>query len=279
MLKKIEDAKGVHEGEVMSKMNKEKILFILKSFRFLFNSIIQSEDIVVKDILNLNHGREMIYPCDIIDLRNILEDEVIIETKYVPLFSFSFAKKYLKRYPIFLVINLSDLDSKDYDIQDHYGGLQLSNQNELNIKNSLKKIIINDPSENDTYNKVNKILKDINYNIECIISNSIPGISTVNSKLSKNWYGKTAQTLPIVKNVSIDQEEIVKGPNKASFPFEVGMRVRDRRSGMVFPQEYGIIKEIKDNKMKVEWDNGKKKINRVYDTGDTIVLFSIIAEE
>lgn len=262
----------------MSKINKEKLLSILKSFRFLFNPVIQSENIVVQDILNFKHGRDMIYPCDIIDLRKILEDEIIKETKYIPLFSFSFAEKYLTRYPVFLIINLSSLDSNDYDVEDHCGGLQLSNKNELNIKNSLKKIIINEPSENNIYNKVIEILKDVDYEIECIVSNSIPGISTVNPKLSKNWYGKTAQTLPIIKDVSINQEGIVKGPGEASFPFEVGMRIRDRRKGIVFPQEYGIVKEIKDNKMKIEWYSKKEKLDQIYDLDNTTALFSIISE-
>jgi len=102
--------------------------------------------------------------------------------------------------------------------------------------------------------------------------------------MEKNWYNKLkqAQTLPLSSHeecsLAKDRDGVTKGPGQAGFPYQVGMKVRDRRKGVALPQEYGIIKDIDNRKITIVWHSKKKKMEQSYDINDTITLSAIVAE-
>ena len=100
----------------------------------------------------------------------------------------------------------------------------------------------------------------------------------------QNWYNKIkqAQVMPLSSHeecpLAEDRDGVKKGPGQAVFPYQVGMKVRDRRKGIALPQEYGIIKDIDNKKITIVWHNKKKKQEQSYDINDTITLSAIVAE-
>ena len=222
----------------------------------------------------------MIYPCEVIDFRRILKNEEIDANIVTVLFSSQFSNKYLKQYPIFLLINTDQLD--DFVT---YGGIKLY-VSPLYLQDKIIRIIINEPVDKKVFDSINKIIEEENKLIESHVSNSIPGVSPCNPKLSSvrnkkenhmNWYIKTSQTLPIMMDVNKQEEVAERGPHKAILPYHKGMKVRDRRKGIALPQEYGVITDIQNNQMTIEWHNSKRE-KEVYDLDDTVTLSFIIAE-
>jgi len=118
-----------------------------------------------------------------------------------------------------------------------------------------------------------------------IIQQLVPDINNKyggNNKMSKNWFKKIviSQVVPEGK-LPNNSEEVVRGPQPASSNYEVNIKVRDRRKGMVNPQEYGVITNISNNKMTILWNpnNKKKKHEETYDLiEDTEILSFIVAE-
>jgi len=161
-------------------MDRNLILSSLKRFRYLFDYIIEDSDNIIKDLGLYMPLRHMVFPCDIVELRGILEKEEILEPSPISLFSHRFADKHLKNYSVFLVIDVSGIKSEIYK----YGGLCIVLSGKLDISNNLYRIIVNEPSSNNSFNIVKKITKDLNIGAECLVSNSIPGLSSSNPKLS-----------------------------------------------------------------------------------------------
>ena len=270
-----------------------KILSLLLSLPYVSKDILNNALLVKKDLSYFKPTKHLVYPCNVIDLRDILSEDEIQDMDNILLFSVGFAEKYLKRFPIFIFINTDNLNKKEYNTKDSQGAVQLIPLDRLNIKNSIERIQINEPVDNNVIKAVEKIIYDTKQQIEVINSNSIPGISGINPKLSfnicekrikniMNWYNKISQTLPLSLNkepiLQEDEQKVTKGPKKAIFPFQVGMKVRDRREGIALPQNFGIIKDITNDKLTVEWQKGKKKYKTDYNLDDTISLSATIAE-
>lgn len=158
-------------------INKNTVLSVLSSFRFLFDDVGSCPDILLEDLKKSVGSSFLMYPCDLIELRTILEQEKIKGIEYVPLFSFNFSEKYLKEYAIFLNINSSLIKAGNLS----YGGLKLYKTNEINIEDRIRRVIVNDVS---LFKEVSSLLKEVGITAECIVSNSVPGISYDVSKLS-----------------------------------------------------------------------------------------------
>jgi putative nucleotidyltransferase with HDIG domain len=103
-------------------------------------------------------------------------------------------------------------------------------------------------------------------------------------KMGGNWFKKIkiSQTItPAAVPLSKEDPEIIKGPKQAHPQYYTGMLVRDRRKGMVNPQEYGRVETIKGNKIKILWNPDKKdkKREEIFDmVEDTEILSLIVAE-
>ncbi len=293
--------------EIDNKLSNKEILSLLSNFRYLFKDISNNENNILKKICSFLPSKHMVFPCDIIDLRKFLFNKQIEFYKYVPLFSQRFAEKFLKRYPIFLVIEINKIDTEVFK----YGGLCIALSEKIDISNSLVRITINEPTINNAFNVVGKIINDLGEEIECIISNSIPGISGYDPKLSSNtgqinnnifsgfkknkkgnkmnnnWYNdiKKSQIIePRAVPITREDAEVIKGPKKMNPQYYRGMRVRDRRKGMANPQEFGIIDSISDNILTITWNPDKKdkkdkKRKEKFDmVEDTEILALIVAE-
>jgi hypothetical protein len=159
--------------------NNKSILDHLKEDRYLFKDILLSEQQVLDDIESLKINRDVIYPCDVIDIRNILQNMEVAFPEDVTLFSVKFAEKYLREYPIFLSMKMP-CD------KDGLNGMMVI-PSPLRIDNILQYIIINEPTEKNVFDTVKKIAQETKTQIDVIVSNAVPGISSEQTKLS--WYG------------------------------------------------------------------------------------------
>ena len=186
-------------------MNNNQILLLLSNFRYLFKDLSINDGVIMEKLYSSLPSKHMIFPCDIIDLRKILFNRRIEFNKFVPLFSQVFAGKFLKRYSIFLVIDTSKIDTEVLK----YGGLYVIKEPELDIRNSLVRIIINNSVKDNSFQIVKNILNNLKDNTECIISNSIPGISSPDPKLSyKGNISKMAEKFDIIKIMMEENPEI-----------------------------------------------------------------------
>ena len=101
-----------------------------------------------------------------------------------------------------------------------------------------------------------------------------------------NWFKKAVTSPPLTELRSVPKDydndpEIKKGPVEARPKYYKGMKVRDRRKGVVNPQEYGTVDAIKGNQVRIIWnpDNKEKKREEIFDMiEDTEVLSLIVAE-
>ena len=161
--------------------NKEKITSLLMSFRHLFKSIVFNEEKVWNDLCSSTSSSHKVFPCDFIDLRDILLTEEISSVRNIVFFPQSFAEKYLKRYPIFLIIDVSNIQKIEIPCKE----LIILENTVFDISNSLVRIEVNSPNSYDMFSKVHELLNELKRPVECIISNSVPGISGFHPKLEE----------------------------------------------------------------------------------------------
>jgi hypothetical protein len=101
-----------------------------------------------------------------------------------------------------------------------------------------------------------------------------------------NWFKKATTSPPLseFRSVPTDYDndpEVKKGPGPAKPKYYDGMKVRDRRKGIVNPQEYGVVDAVKGNQVRIIWnpDNKETKREEIFDmVEDTEILSLIVAE-
>jgi len=161
-------------------VNKDTILTTLKTFRPLFSYVTSAPDKLLDELAAILPSRHMVFPCDVIDLRVFLGNENITYMNPLPLFSLTFAEKYLKEYSVFLVLDAQAIKVENYK----YGGIQLNDTDSLDISKLLLRIIVNEPAAQGSFDSVKHIVEEIGVGVECLVSNSVPGISAPSKKLS-----------------------------------------------------------------------------------------------
>lgn len=97
-----------------------------------------------------------VYPCDIVELRRVLEDQSIRSISGVALFSMSAAKKLIRDYPCFLILNI---DPKELSKQKNYecilaGGIAVCDTCSLDISGKVSGLIVRDNSPFDTIEQI-----------------------------------------------------------------------------------------------------------------------------
>ena len=185
------------------KVDRNFILSSLKKIRSLFSYVTDCPDMLLKDIEIIVPSRYMVFPCDIIDLRKFLIQEEIVSFNPILLFSHIFAEKYLKDYSLFLILDSEKIDTNN----SRYGGLQLNFCEKLDITKLITRIIVNEPSACGSFDTVKNLIKEFGLGVECLISNSIPGISSPNKRLSYNITPKTAQRITGKSDLSLTPKE------------------------------------------------------------------------
>ncbi len=176
----------VLDGNVVS-----KLLGSVLSFRYFSDEVYNEPAPALRDLFASSVSNKVVFPCDPIELRFILGNETIsIGHEVVPLFAWSFANKYLKKYSVFLLIDGSKIlvDSKKY------GGVAIFEAPSLGIENALLRVVVNEPTSNGVVNTVRNIVLQTNKNIEFSVSNSVPGTSFSSAKIP---LVKTAQNVKI----------------------------------------------------------------------------------
>lgn len=170
-------------------VDQNQILLYLKRVRSLFSYVVDSPDKLLGNLSSIIPSKHMIFPCDIIDLRNFLIKDRIVSSNPILLFSNQFAEKYLKDYSLFLVLDASKIEADNYK----YGGLQINFCEELDITKLIVRIIVNEPAADGSFDHIKNIVQEFRLGVECLISNSVPGISFPNKRLSQVITPKTAQ--------------------------------------------------------------------------------------
>jgi len=184
-------------------VDKKSILSLLKKLRLLFPYVIDCPDRLLKDLASIVPSRYMVFPCDIIDLRRFLIQDEIIFFNPIPLFSQKFAEKYLNDYSLFLVLDSKKNKTDVYE----YGGLQLNFCDRLDITELIVRIIVNEPAALGSFDTVKKIVKEFELGVECLVSNSVPGISFPNKKLSYSIKAKSAQRINNHSDIALTPKE------------------------------------------------------------------------
>jgi len=176
---------------------KNKIIKLLREFPPTFLDTINHPDSILEELCKPSvQGSKMIFPISVLELRDVLHANSITNSTEFILFSQSFADKHLKRIPIFLVLDTKLLEEDGIE----FGSAKIYDTNELYIKNSLVRIIINEPIEEKVKNDIFNIIKAEKGNqIPYLVSNSVPGISSP-FNLAKACY--------IKKKVKIAQKQI-----------------------------------------------------------------------
>lgn len=178
-------------GKEGHSLNQNNILSYLKKIRSLFSYVVDCPDKLLKDLVSIIPSRHMIFPCDIIDLRNFLIKDRVVSSNPMLLFSNQFAEKYLKDYSLFLVLDASKIEVENYK----YGGLQINFCEELDITKLIVRIIVNEPAAAGSFDHVKNIVQEFGLGVECLVSNSVPGISYPNKRLSRTIVPKTAERI------------------------------------------------------------------------------------
>jgi tRNA nucleotidyltransferase/poly(A) polymerase len=166
--------------------------------------VADAPDKLLSEIAAIIPSRYMVFPCDIIDLRIFLSKEKISFFNPLPVFSLRFAEKYLKEYSVFMVLDTHAIKADSYA----YGGIQLNLTDSLNISNALLRLIVNEPVADGSFDTVKQIIEELDFDVECLVSNSVPGISSPSQKLSimaKKKY-KFSQTTEI--SLTSDEQKI-----------------------------------------------------------------------
>ena len=193
-------------GKVLPEEAAKDVMSCLLSFRNVFDEIVSNAPILFRTLFSSAPTKKLIFPCDVVELRGILDENLLsVNHKCLPLFAWTFANRYLKHYPVFLIIDSRNIETECKD----YGGIVLYDAQKLSVDGAILRVIANQPSSPGVINAVRKILQDCNKGIEFGISNSVPGVSP-----SMPGIGSTA----VVKS-KMQKEAIVK-PEINITPFE-----------------------------------------------------------
>lgn len=175
-------------------MDNNYILSVLQRIRPILRDSVSDPEKVIHELACIVPSRQMVFPCDIIDLRNIFREKKITFNFPIPLFSYRFAEKFLKDYSIFLII---DSDRIEFDSV-KYGGVSFIHSDFIPITDNLIRIIVNEPTGCNSFLTVKSIVKEFNIGAECLVSNTVPVLA------ASNIVKKNAQ---VEKDISLTPEE------------------------------------------------------------------------
>jgi CRISPR-associated endonuclease Cas3-HD len=187
-------------------VDKEKILSILRKVKPLFFQSYQRPEKMLEELASLEPSKQMVFPCDIIDFRYFLINDKISSSNPIPLFSQVFAEKYLKDNSLFLVLDTDKIEPSSYK----KGGLYLIFCDELSISDLVTRIIINEPAANNSFDVVKDLIEEFGLGVECLVSNSIPGLSNPGGTIANTQENthKTAQRIVGKKtDIPLSQKE------------------------------------------------------------------------
>ena len=253
------------------------LISTILSFRYLRDFFDNDPKGVLNSLFKQEDINKLVYPCDILELRQILSQRKILAPKNVALFSNRFAKKYLNRYPIFINLKvaktLDDIGNCLYE----FGGIYLFKDNILDISDgTISDIVIKEPLEKEKKLVISNIIDDTEINFNISFENSLPGVSSYNPKLAEST--KLAQD--VTKNYVIKKYKGIppNPPIGNPLDLQVGTKVRWRNRGLLLKQYYGKVINITNKWIFVEWKGreGKDVITK-FPFGNPALIWQYLA--
>jgi len=146
----------------------------LSSYRHIFENLLMYEDILVKDLFSSSATAKVIFPCDLIELRDFLtEKRVSVMCENVCVFSVDFAGKYLTDSCVHMTLDKRRLNASYKE----YGGLYLFDSHILDFDEALASLSISRSAGPKAINDFAKIVNEIVPNIPFHVTNHVPGVS------------------------------------------------------------------------------------------------------
>jgi len=286
-------------GKDISEQETRELVKIISAHRDLALEFADYPENVMADISrDLAESKRVYYPCDVVELRDILEKNNIFNTSGVAFFDYLFCKKYFVDRPLVLSI------ARPVNEISYTGSIIVSRENPFYIKYGISCVYVREDqlSDNET-DAVYTIIKECSPETSFHRIGDIP--STREPKMAKkpiwsqfvkpldddkigNWYGivKKADASSSEdpgasyyegRNPGEDPVEITLGPNSPAFPFTIGDKVRLRYPGWGFEHVIGRVAEQDNNIIKVEWETGTHKGKTLtLDMNDPVKLFGMI---
>lgn len=155
----------------MTPYDAELVISSLKKFRRTSELLVEHPDVMLHDLSSYPSTNYVVFPCDVVELRRILDREAISGMgKVVPFFSLRFAEKYLNQYSIFVVVDKRLLPTS---MGDHSGIMFYPPE----VPNAIRRVMVNHPVGIGVQNNVREIVKEVAPDVEFVVSNSVPGLS------------------------------------------------------------------------------------------------------
>ncbi len=155
--------------KILTEKEASNIVSALVSYRLVLQQIISSPVRLFDHLLSGQVSKKIIFPCDMILLRNILASGKIDHNfKNVPVFSFQFSEQHLVGYPIHIILDSTKLAGKVYDLV----GVHIYDV-PLNINDAILRINVN-AHGNKYIDIVRSIVHEEMPGIETGISDGIP---------------------------------------------------------------------------------------------------------
>ena len=196
----------------LSKEENELVFGYLGKFRYFADELSSYPEKVINDLMDLQSDSQHVYfPCDVIELRWILENSKLPANQKRYYFSFKFAKKYFVDYPILLSIK------KDFDTE-NIGGLYIDKREIPIISDKVDIIYLREKAFGCFSNIIEEIIVDLGLDISINTLNDIPSFS------EKKIASKEKKYI-----VNIDALDIVGEISSAKSTAEAVKRVLDRK--------------------------------------------------
>jgi tRNA nucleotidyltransferase/poly(A) polymerase len=150
----------------------------LLSYRGLENNIIDYPNNIITKIFTSKYEEEFIYyPCDLIELMNIINQNKIFNTNYLCFLNFNLSKEYFNEYPLLLKVKLK------IDKNNVFGGLYFINDSKISFnKEDIRYVYLRDNKLIDKikslkieFGTLNSIFSKDNSKIKLSIKDKIPG--------------------------------------------------------------------------------------------------------
>ena len=168
MFKQIEEIKNFYKSS-LSEEDALSIYNALTSFRHLSSEFSSDSQKVLKDLFEMESESQFCYyPLDILEFRFCLRLDSIPGKRDV-LFSYKFARKYGKVYPLLLGIDKSKINGETLN------GITISKTG-IKLSDCLKRVYVSPKLDKSIFNNIVFIAKDEEFNIDFILDIEVPAI-------------------------------------------------------------------------------------------------------
>ena len=193
--------------------------YLVKSPKFIFESIFKNDKV-----------NKFYYPCDVVELRNILFSNCISSTYPIALFPLDFSTTFFGTYPVLLVL-------KDIEASIDLGSMKVIKSTKLDISNCLLSVLVSQSFGSGIVHKVHNIVSESEYDIAVEGFNRVPGMSLHQDKFSAITYVVNIKSLGI-DNEKFTADSDVKAVQQALDQRWMGMHGSEKARPKEYKAEY-----------------------------------------